>query len=244
MFNIKNVKPRTILIVSFFVLTVVGIGIFLLLKSTTKKSSVGTTPLLTTQPTQQPTTKPTTQPTTQPTTKPTTQSTIFVQSPAQAQVVDIFAKPPEQVVDAAVLVRVLPDTIKVTIESDDPKLKNFSDAYYYSFSSVVEGDDPKVSSWSWTLDDRQAPGGIGYRGKIRAQLNYNNKYGEWDLNIKKENPSYPEPPFLLRATTGPLDKWNSVWGATWTIEALGTTEFAMPIIKLSAIGTGVIARWT
>jgi hypothetical protein len=51
-------------------------------------------------------------------------------------------------------------------------------------------------------------------------------------------------------STGPLDKWNSVWGAKWTrVEPIGTMSerqrrLAMPLIKVSARGTGVIAQWT
>jgi hypothetical protein len=227
MFDIFNVSLQTILIFSFFVLTLVGFGIFLWLKSR-KKSSVGTTPPL-----------PTTQPIQQPIQQPTQSRTSSV---GTTQHSTTSAKPP--VIDAAVLVGVLPDAIKVTIESDDPNLRNFSDTYYYSFSVKV---DPKFRTWSWTLDSVKAPGGNGDRGEIRAQLDYSNEEGKWNLSLNTGDP-YPEPPVLLRATTGPLDKWDSVWGAKWTRKPLGTIDskraFVMPIIKVSPIGTGVIAPWT
>jgi hypothetical protein len=152
-----------------------------------------------------------------------------------------------RIIDAAALVGVLPDAIDVTIESDEPDLRGFSGTYYYSFS-VEFPWDPRISSWSWTLDSATAPGGNGYRGKTRAQLSYGNKEGTWDLSLNTGDP-YPAPPVLLRAKTGPLDQWSSVWGAKWTrVEPLGTTDskrpLVMPLIKVSARGTGVIAQWT
>ena len=155
---------------------------------------------------------------------------------------------PRAVVDAAALVGVLPDAIDVTIESDEPDLRGFSGTYYYSFS-VRFPWDPRIRSWAWTLDSVAAPGGNGYRGETRAQLSYLNEDGKWQLSLNTGDP-YPEPPVLLRATTGPLDKWNSVWGAKWTrVEPIGTMSerqrrLAMPLIKVSARGTGVIAQWT
>jgi hypothetical protein len=158
-----------------------------------------------------------------------------------------FAPRAVRLIDAAVLVGVLPDAIDVTIESDEPDLRGFSGTYCYSFS-VGFGWDPRIRSWAWTLDSVAAPGGNGYRGKTRAQLSYGNKEGTWDLSLNTGDP-YPAPPVLLRATTGPLDQWSSVWGAKWTrVEPLGTTDskrpLAMPLIKVSARGTGVIAQWT
>ncbi len=139
-------------------------------------------------------------------------------------------------------------TIDVTIESDEPDLRGLSGTYYYSFS-VGFGWDPSIRSWAWTLDSVAAPGGNGYRGKTRAELSYGNVEGKWDLSLNTGDP-YPDSPGLLRATTGPLDKWNSVWGAKWTrVEPIGTMSerqrlLAMPIIKVSARGSGVIAPWT
>jgi hypothetical protein len=158
-----------------------------------------------------------------------------------------FAPRAVRVIDAAALVGVLPDAIDVTIESDEPDLRRFSGTYYYSFS-VGFGWDPRIRSWAWTLDSVAAPGGNGYRGKTRAQLSYGNKEGTWDLSLNTGDP-YPAPPVLLRATTGPLDQWSSVWRAKWTrVEPLGTTDskrpLAMPLIKVRARGTGVIAQWT
>jgi hypothetical protein len=158
-----------------------------------------------------------------------------------------FAPRAVRLIDAAALVGVLPDAIDVTIESEEPDLRRFSGTYYYSFS-VGFGWDPRIRSWAWTLDSVAAPGGNGYRGKTRAQLSYGNKEGTWDLSLNTGDP-YPAPPVLLRATTGPLDQWSSVWGAKWTrVEPLGTTDskrpLAMPLIKVSARGTGVIAQWT
>jgi hypothetical protein len=158
-----------------------------------------------------------------------------------------FAPRAVRLIDAAALVGVLPDAIDVTIESEEPDLRRFSGTYYYSFS-VGFGWDPRIRSWAWTLDSVAAPGGNGYRGKTRAQLSYGNKEGTWDLSLNAGDP-YPAPPVLLRATTGPLDQWSSVWGAKWTrVEPLGTTDskrpLAMPLIKVSARGTGVIAQWT
>jgi hypothetical protein len=163
--------------------------------------------------------------------------------------VDVAAPPPQpktQVVDAASLVLVLPDAIDVTIESDDPDLRGFSGTYYYSFSSGFQ--DPRIGAWAWTLDSVAAPGGNEYRGKTRGQLSYSNDDGKWNLSLNTGDP-YPEPPVLLRATTGPLDKWSSVWSAKWVrVEPLGTIDskrpLAMPLIKVSARGTGVVAPWT
>ena len=218
-------KLRTILIVSFGVLTVVVLVIWL--TSTSKKSLVGTT--------QQPTTS------SVGTTQQPTQSTTSAKPPAP-----VVAPLAVRVIDAAVLVGVLPDAIDVTIESDEPDLRRFSGTYYYSFS--VDFDDPKFRTWAWTLDSVAAPGGNGYRGETRAQLAYGNEDGKWDLTLNTGDP-YPEPPVLLRATTGPLNPWSSVWGAKWTrVEPLGTTDskrpLVMPLIKVSARGTGVIALWT
>ena len=158
-----------------------------------------------------------------------------------------FAPRAVRIIDAAALVGVLPDAIDVTIESEEPDLRRFSGTYYYSFS-VEFPWDPRIRSWAWTLDSVAAPGGNGYRGKTRAQLSYGNKEGTWDLSLNTGDP-YPAPPVLLRATTGPLDQWSSVWRAKWTrVEPLGTTDskrpLAMPLIKVSARGTGVIAQWT
>jgi hypothetical protein len=152
---------------------------------------------------------------------------------------------PRAVVDAAALVGVLPHAIDVIIESDEPDLRGFSGTYYYSFS-VTFPWDPRIRSWAWTLDSVAAPGGNGHRGETRAQLSYLNEDGKWQLSLNSGDP-YPEHPVLLRATTGPLDKWNSVWGAKWTrVEPIGTMSdrLAMPLIKVSARGTGVIAQWT
>ena len=162
--------------------------------------------------------------------------------------VDVAVPPKPEVVDVAVLVGVLPDAIDVTIESDEPDLRGLSGTYYYSFS-VGFGWDPRIRSWAWTLDSVAAPGGSVPRGKTRAQLEYSNEDGKWDLSLNSGDP-YPEPPGLLRATTGPLDKWNSVWGAKWTrVEPIGTMserqrQLVMPLIKVKARGTGVIAPWT
>ena len=163
--------------------------------------------------------------------------------PAQAHTVDPSSQ--RVFVSAAELVGVLPDAIDVTIESDDPELTKFSGTYYYSFS--VGFGDPRISSWSWTLDSVAAPGGNGYRGVTRAQLEYSNDDGRWGLSLNTGDP-YPEPPVLLRATTGELDRWSSVWSANWTrVEPLSTIDskrpLAMPRIKVSARGAGVISRW-
>ena len=211
------------------------------------------------------TAKPTTLGKTTPTAKPTTlgKTTPTASGPAppvprvsetkppKPEVVDVAVletKPPKpEVVDVAVLVGVLPDAIDVRIESDDPVLRGFSGTYYYSFS-VSRGWDPRIGSWAWTLDSVAAPGGNGYRGETRAQLSYSNEEGKWNLSLNTLDP-YPQPSVLFRATTGPLDKWNSVWGAKWIrIEPLSTIDskrtFDMPLIKVSARGSGVIAQWT
>ena len=151
-----------------------------------------------------------------------------------------------RVIDAAALVGVLPDAIDVTIESDEPDLRRFSGTYYYSFS--VGFGDARVKSWAWTLDSVAAPGGNGDRGKTRAQLDYSNGDVKWNLSLNTGDP-YPAPPVLLRATTGPLDLWISAWGAKWIrVEPLRTIDskrpLVMPLIKVSARGTGVIAPWT
>jgi hypothetical protein len=163
--------------------------------------------------------------------------------PGPAHTVD--ASSPRAFINAAELVGVLPDAIDVTIESDEPELAKFSGTYYYSFS--VGSGDPRIKSWAWTLDAVAAPGGNGYRGVTRAQLAYGNDDGRWDLSLKTGDP-YPAPPVLLRATTGALDRWSSVWSANWTrVEPLRTTDLkralAMPRIKVSAHGSGVISRW-
>jgi hypothetical protein len=150
---------------------------------------------------------------------------------------------PTRVIDAAALVGVLPDAVDVAIESDDPDLRKFSGTYYYSVSGSF--GDPRIRSWAWTLDSVAAPGGNAYRGETRAQLSYGNDSGKWTLSLNTLAP-YPEPPVLLRATTGPLRTWDSVWGAKWIrVEPLSTIDskrpLVMPLIKVRARGTGVIA---
>ena len=181
-------------------------------------------------------------------TMPPLQTTTLTPHALVPAPVDVASLQPEpkHVIEAAALVGVLPDAIDVTIESDDPELTKFSGTYYYSFS--VGFGDPRIRSWAWTLDSVAAPGGNGYRGKTRAQLSYGNKDGTWELSLNAGDP-YPAPPVLLRATTGPLDRWSSVWGAKWIrVEPLSTIDskrpLVMPLIKVSARGTGVIASWT